>query len=231
MKPPAVFRFTTGRARLRHTWPAQVGDLDADDVVRCLDRDCDRLAGCARAAVPDAVGEKLAHEQGGHVPARVPRAEYPVHERAGDPHPLRPPARVMVSRTAPVISATALPCPHRPREVSGPSGAHRDARSTRRRASSLDTPPARPVRSGPWKRRRCAPTVVTAHTDRRSCPDRPAQSHGRPSAIRPWTAQHNGLQRDRMTHLGTKENASPAREFAASGAFSQVVAGVGFEPT
>jgi hypothetical protein len=34
-----------------------------------------------------------------------------------------------------------------------------------------------------------------------------------------------------MTHLGTKENAPPAREFAASGAFSQVVAGVGFEPT
>jgi len=71
VEPPAVFRFTTGRARLRHSWPAQVGDLDADDVVRCFDCDRDRLAGGARAAVPDAVGEKLAHEQRGHVPARV----------------------------------------------------------------------------------------------------------------------------------------------------------------
>jgi hypothetical protein len=63
MKPAAVFRFTTGMARLRHPWPAQVGDLDAEDVVRCLDCDRDRLAGCARAAVPDAVGEDLARKQ------------------------------------------------------------------------------------------------------------------------------------------------------------------------
>jgi hypothetical protein len=53
MKPAAVFRFTAGRARLRHPWPAQVGDLDADDVVRCLDCDRDRLAGGTRAAVPE----------------------------------------------------------------------------------------------------------------------------------------------------------------------------------
>jgi hypothetical protein len=125
MKPPAVFRFTTRMARLRHPWPDQVGDLDADDVVRCLYCDRDRLAGCARAAVPDAVDEKLAHQQGSHVPARVPRAEYPVHKRAGDPRPLRPPARparVMVS--GPPQSSAQPPFPARagPGEVSGPPG-------------------------------------------------------------------------------------------------------------
>jgi len=34
-----------------------------------------------------------------------------------------------------------------------------------------------------------------------------------------------------MTHAGTEQNGPPAREIAASGPFSQVVAGVGFEPT
>jgi len=93
MKPPAVFRFTTGMARPWHPWPAQIGDLDADDVVHCLDCDRDRLAGGTRAAVPDAVSEKLVHQQGSYVPARVPRPEYPVHERAGDPRPVRPPRK------------------------------------------------------------------------------------------------------------------------------------------
>jgi len=91
MKPSAVFRFITGRAQLWHPWPAQVGDFNADDVVRCLDCDRDRLAAGGRAAVPDTVNEKLVHQQGSYAPARVPGAEYPVHERAGDPRPLRPP--------------------------------------------------------------------------------------------------------------------------------------------
>ena len=99
-----------------------------------------------------------------------------------------------------------------------------------RRASSRDTPPARPVRGRPWKRRRCTPTVVTVHTDRRNCANRPSLRHGRPSAMRPWTAQQHGLRRDKVTHAGTEKNAPPAREFAASGPFSQVVAGGGFEP-
>jgi hypothetical protein len=80
MKPAAIFRIATGGMRLWHPRPAQVCDLDSDNVVRCLDCDRDCFAGGTRAAVPDAVGEKLVHEQGGHVPARVPRAEYPVRE-------------------------------------------------------------------------------------------------------------------------------------------------------
>jgi hypothetical protein len=49
--------------------------------------------------------------------------------------------------------------------------------------------------------------------------------------MRPWTAQYDGLQRDKVTHAGTEENGPHSREFAASGPFLQVVAGVGFEPT
>jgi Iron/manganese superoxide dismutases, alpha-hairpin domain len=72
-----------------------------------------------------------------------------------------------------------------------------------------------PVRGRPWKTR--------GYTD---CPGGPA-----PSAIRPWTPQHSDPQRDKMTHHGTKKNSPPSREHAASGLFTQVVAGVGFEPT
>jgi hypothetical protein len=122
MKPPAVFRFTTGMARLRHPWPTQIGDLDADDVVRCLDCDRDRLAGGTRAAVPDAVGEKLVHQQGSYVPARVPRAEYPVHERAGDPRPVRPSRKSHGLPDHPSHQRNRPSCPPRPGEVSGPLG-------------------------------------------------------------------------------------------------------------
>jgi hypothetical protein len=93
LESPAIFRIAASRTRLRHPWPAQAGDLDADDVVRCLDRDRDRLAGGTRAAVPDAVDEEHAREQCCHVPARVPRAEHPDYERACDPRPLCSPRK------------------------------------------------------------------------------------------------------------------------------------------
>jgi len=51
-KPPAVFRIAASRARLRHARPAQVGDLNADNAGRRLDRDRDHLAGSTRSAVP-----------------------------------------------------------------------------------------------------------------------------------------------------------------------------------
>jgi hypothetical protein len=71
----------------------------------------------------------------------------------------------------------------------------------------------------PWpsvESRWCAPTVQEAPT---------------PSAIRPWTPQHDDPQRYKMTHPWTKQNGPSSREFAASGPFSQRVAGDGFEPT
>jgi hypothetical protein len=72
VEPPAVFRVAASGSRCWHPWPAPVGDLDPDDVVSRLDRDRDRLAGGTRPAMPQAIGEKLAHQQGGHVPAGVP---------------------------------------------------------------------------------------------------------------------------------------------------------------
>jgi hypothetical protein len=44
-------------------------------------------------------------------------------------------------------------------------------------------------------------------------------------------AQHDGLQRYKMTHHGQRRTARQPRESAASGPFSQVVAGDGFEPS
>ena len=41
----------------------------------------------------DTVTEDLADQQDGHIPARVPGAEYLTDERAGGPRPLRPPGK------------------------------------------------------------------------------------------------------------------------------------------
>jgi hypothetical protein len=148
------------------------------NVVRCLYCDRDRLAGGTRAAVEDTVDEKLVHEQCCHIPAPVPRAEHPVHERAGDPR---------------------TPRPHRPGEASGPPGG-RTRGCTLDSAARVkpDTPPAWPVRGRPRKAdgvhrppQLCTPTVQT-----------PARN---PSAMRPWTPQSDGLQRDKVTRHGTEK--------------------------
>ena len=110
LKPAAAFRVTASRTRLRHPGPAPIGDLDPDHGVRRLDRDRHRLTGSARAAMPHAVAEKLAHQQGGGVPARVPGPSTPpTNARATRARSARP-ASVTVSRTAsPAISAPAFP--------------------------------------------------------------------------------------------------------------------------
>ena len=73
--------------------PAPVGDLDPDHAVPRPDRDRDRSARSARSArptIPDPIAEKLGHQQGGVVPARVPGTKYPTYEGAGNLGPLRP---------------------------------------------------------------------------------------------------------------------------------------------
>jgi hypothetical protein len=57
------------------------------------DRHRDRLPGSTRAGVPDTITEDLADQQDGHLPARVPRAEYLRDERTGGPRLLRPPGK------------------------------------------------------------------------------------------------------------------------------------------
>ena len=102
------------------------------------DRDRDRLPRSARAAVPDAVAEQLAHQQGGVIPARMPRPEHPGRERAGNPGPLRPPGhRHALPGNRPGHQRTRLPRPPAARETTRDrSRAHGDARPTRRPASS-----------------------------------------------------------------------------------------------
>ena len=156
LKPPAAFRIRASGAQLRRPGAAAIGHLHTDKTVSCGDRDRDRPAGSARPAVPDAVAEQLAHQQGGVIPARVPGTKHPDCERAGDPRPLRPPARpasVMLSRTtSPAISAPVLLRPHRP-------GGKPPGRRTDTRRCTLDSSAcvkrsalsARPVRGCPWK--------------------------------------------------------------------------------
>ena len=102
---------------------------------------------------------------------------------------------------------------------------HGYARSAQPRTSSHPRPPladlvrgpsvpAASVRGRPWK--------ADGYTDRPMART--------PSAIRPWMPQHGGLQRPKVTHGGTEKNGPHSRISAASGPFSQVVAGGGFEP-
>ena len=115
MEPPAVFRVTASGSRF---WPAPVGDLDPDNVVRHLDRD--RLAGGNRAAVPQTLGEKLAHQQGGHVRAQMTGAKHPLYNARASLARSARPASVTVSRTArPAISAPAFPAARIPGNRAG----------------------------------------------------------------------------------------------------------------
>jgi hypothetical protein len=120
VEPPAVFRVTASGSRF---WPAPVGDLDPDNVVRHLDRD--RLAGGNRAAVPQTLGEKLAHQQGGHVRAQMTGAKHPLYNARASLARSARPASVTVSRTArPAISAPAFPAALVPGKSRGPAGGH-----------------------------------------------------------------------------------------------------------
>src|ERR1022692_4811923 len=51
---------------------------------------------------------------------------------------------------------------------------------------------------------------------------RPSWRHPRPSAMRPWTPQHNGLQRYKVTHAGTEKKRPPtAGNWRYRGAFAR----------
>jgi hypothetical protein len=111
-----------------------------------------RLAGGTRAAMPQAIGEKLAHQQGGHVPARVPGADYLQDECSGGPRPLRPPAR-RASRSPgpPPLPSPHPPFPGRPGETGRAPGGRREMHAHLRRerqvgatGSARASPAARP---------------------------------------------------------------------------------------
>ncbi len=126
------------------------------------------------------------------------------------------PASVTLSRTAPVIGAPILPRPPRPGRTAGRGagtlwGMHARLSGARQAGTRRQRGPSAAVRG----KSTVTPTVLTART---------------PSAICPWTPQHRGLNRPKVTHHGTEKNGSRSRQFAASGPFSQGVAGGGFEP-
>ena len=168
LKPAAAFRGTIGGAQLRHPTPASISDLNPDNAAPSPDRDRHRLTGITRPAMPHAIAEKLAHEQGGVIPARVPGTEDRVHERAGGPRPLRPPARPPShSPVPPAQSSVHLPSPvHRPRPgkprgtASGYRGMHAPFSGPRQAGTRRRNGPSVAVRGKPT----VPPTVLTAQT-------------------------------------------------------------------
>ncbi len=192
LKPPAALRIPASGAQLRHLRAAAIGHLHTDKAVPGPDRDRDRLARSTRPAVPDAVAEKLVHQQGSVIPAGVPGTEHPAHERAGDPCPLRPPGHRHAlpnlqpsHHSAPAFPGPPAPGNHRERHA-GCTGMHAQLSRTRQAGTCH--------RRGPSVAVRGKPTVST---------DRPG---GRtPSAICPWTPRHRDLQRYKVTHGGTEK--------------------------
>jgi hypothetical protein len=189
LKPPAALRIPASRTQPRHLRAAAIGHLHPDNAVPGPDRDRNRPARGTRPAMPDAVTEQLAHQQGSVIPARVPGTEHPDCERAGDPRPLRPPSQRHALPDLQPSHHRAPAFPGRPpREITG--NAMPDARmhaqlSGSRQAGTCGL-------RGPSVAVRGKPTV---------CTDRPG---GRtPSAICPWTPRHSGLQRYKMTRDGT----------------------------
>ena len=195
-------------------------------------------SGSTRSAVPDTVAEDLADQQDSRVSAGVPGAEYLRDECAGGPRPFRPSGKRHALPDRPPSHHRTRPSPAAPpRETGRAAGGRRKCTLSSapnvkpytglRGPPSVDSSvPAAPVRG-------LVPCLRPLSVDVRAKPTVPRTVPRLrfSSAMRPWTPQHRGLQRDTLTHGGTNENGPPAREFAASGAFSQRVAGVGFEPT
>jgi hypothetical protein len=214
LKPPAAFRIAASRTQLRRPGPGPVGDLDPDCTVPGNDRDRDRPPGAAEPLCRTLLVKTSLTSKTATSPHGCPGPSISLTKaRAARARSARP-ASVTLSRTATLaITAPALRCPHQPGEVSEPPGGHtrmharlgaaRQAWTTRPRGPSVAV---RETADGAHRPSQlCTPTVVTVHADRRKCARRAPLPHGRPSAMRPWTAQHHGLQRYKVTRAGTEE--------------------------
>ena len=155
------------RVQLRHLRAAAIGHLHPDKTVPRADRDRDRPARSARAAMPDTIAEQLAHQQDGVIPARMPGPSTPpTNARAPAPAPpARPPSRSPGS--------AAQPSAHPPFPGRLPPADHRAARAgvqgMHARLSGLRQAGTRDQR-GPS----VAVREPTVHTDR------PGGADGRP---------------------------------------------------
>ena len=109
-KPTAAFRVPAGRAQLRHPRAAAIGDLYPDSAGTGRHCDRDRLPGKTRAAVPNAVAEKLAREQDSVILAGMLRAEDRAHECADNPRPFHKPGNLQaLANRRPSHQRTAFP--------------------------------------------------------------------------------------------------------------------------
>ena len=146
------------------------------------------------------VGHQFPGQENHDVTARVRRADQAAHERAGLPHLIGParerhafPNRHSSHQHTPFPPATP-PGRHR-----AAGRAHGDARSTQPRTSSRTRP-----RTGHPRAMRGPDPGQQAATHTAPWPLSP-------SAICPWSPQHRGLQRPKVTHGGTEQKrpASP----------------------
>ncbi len=184
LEPPTAFRITGGMVQLRHPGSAPVGDLDPDHAVPRLDRDRDRLAGTkplCRMLLPN--NRSRARQQhpcsGNWDPARLPR-------RRGRPAPAQPAPQASRSPPPAQLSPHPPSRPAPPREITG--------RRADTPGCTLDS--AAHVKPGYAPERAPEPRQAATHT---------APWHRFPSAMRPWTPQHGGIQRIKVTHHGTEQ--------------------------
>ena len=130
-------------------------------------------------------------------PHGCPGPSNPADERSGQPRPLCPSGKVSRS-PGPLPQSSAHRLPGRPRsgKTRGALGGHTGMHARLGGGRQAGT------RSwhGPSVAARGKPTVTP--TARQARP---------PSAIRPWTPQYDGLQRDKVTHAGTDKNGPLAR--------------------
>ena len=141
-----------------------------------------------------AVGHHLAGQENRDVTARVRRAEQAAHERAGLPH-LIGPARER--RTLPNRR------PSHPRTRPSPAVPPRDTPGQQPDAGKCTLDSAANVK--PERTARLAHLRATRGQSGPAASTHTAPWPRFPSAMCPWTPQHDGLQRDKVTHAGTEQ--------------------------
>jgi hypothetical protein len=138
-------------------------------------------------AMPDTIAEQLAHQQGGVIPARVPRTEHPGCEHADDTRPLLPPGHRHALPDHRPSHQRTRPSPPSTTPGGKPPGRRADTRGCTLDSAAHVKPEHPADAARPWpsvENRRCTPTVPGAPI---------------PSAMRPWTPRHRDLQRYKVT--------------------------------
>ena len=136
-------------------------------------------------------------------PHGCPGSEYLRDERAGGPRPLRPPGKrhALPDRTTLAINRTRPSLAAPPRETCRAAGGRRDMHAQLRRERQARYTGLRGPR--PWTRLCLRPPSVAVRA--KPTVPRTAPRPRFPSAMRPWTPQHSGLQRYKVTHHGTEQ--------------------------